>query len=269
MEKGLELLSIIINQFGWLGNWLFLLIALLECVPFVGGFFPGGTLVSAGAFLAAQGDFNPYKILLFAFIGAVIGDYLGFFAGYYGGKSLIGKNVSRLELLKKGEGLFQRYGARSIVWGRFFGATRALIPFLVGSYGMKPLAFPPWNILGAAIWAMFTVGFGYFSGSLIVAIWHRLSHGLSLVIIAILAISAVIILIRRHQKKISKNFSDLSLSFSHWLFKSRLFDFLDDYYPEIKELSNIKKTRVIIFWLFLWLACLSIIYLSSLVLDII
>jgi len=267
MENGLNLFLIIIGKFGFLGNWLFLFIAMLECIPFIGGFFPGGTLISIGAFLAAQGYFNIFDILLYAICGAIVGDYLAYLSGRWGGAWLIKKNIIKPELLAKGEEFFKKYGTRSILWGRFLGATRAIIPFFAGVSKMKHRYFMLWNIAGAIIWALFAATIGYFSGNIFFVVIKKWSHKLSLVLTIVIIGGIIYWLFNKHGQSFIDYFKKQSRLFSQRIFNSRLLDILDDRYPEINEFSKTNKNQAFFFSLFLWLTALVGLYALTFILD--
>jgi len=204
MDQAINLLLSLFNKFGWFGNWLFFLLASLECLPFFGSFFPGGTIVYAGGFLAAQGYFNIYYLIAFSAAGAIVGDYLAYSLGRRSGRRLVGRIINE-KLLVKGEQFFARYGHSSILLGRFIAATRAIVPFVIGVSQMKPWPFMFWNTIGAIVWATFNALLGYFSGNLVNSLINRYPQ----LFIPLLTTTLLIIIIywlgRKYQKRI-KNF---------------------------------------------------------------
>jgi len=246
MDKKTEFFLSIINRFGWLGNWLFLLIALAECIPIIGGFFPGGTLISIAAFFAAQGYFNVWDVLVFSIIGAVIGDYSGYSLGRWGSSWLIKKGLIKQETIDKGEAFFRRHGNKSIFWGRFIGATRAVVPFVAGTSKMKARSFFFWNAISAVGWAIYNVGLGYFSGNIIAVIIKRSSRRLFIVLGIIIVIFAAYWLIRKKGQNIWDYFVKKSEWFTEKLFSSRWFQKIESRYPVTEELleSQISQERI-------------------------
>ena len=57
------------------------------------------------------------------------------------------------ELIPKGERFFQRHGGISILFGRFVGPVRSIIPAVAGMMHMPPVRFYLVNILSALAWA--------------------------------------------------------------------------------------------------------------------
>ncbi len=267
MEQSVNFFLAIFGRFDWLGNWLFLFISLAECIPFLGAVFPGGTLISIGAFFAAQGVFNIWRLTLFAVIGAIIGDYIGYALGRWGSKWLEKKGIVKTAWLVKGEEFFRKYGTKSLLWGRFIGATRAVMPFIAGASKMKQRTFLLWNVLSTLLWATWNIGLGYFSGNLIAVIiekWsHKLGIGLSLLAVAVL----IYLIIKKHGASYWQYFKHSSFAFVEKIAATPWFQALSLRQPAIPEIISVKKSQEKIFAGFLGLISLIIIYILVLVLD--
>jgi len=258
----------ILAKFGWLGNWLFFLIALVECLPIVGGFFPGGTLISIAAFFASQGYFNVLDVLLFSALGAIIGDYSGYSLGRFGSDWLLRKKFIKPEFMARGENFFKKYGAPSIFWGRFIGATRAVVPFIAGSAQMRQRNFLFWNIISALSWSIFNVGVGYFAGSLIAAIIKKWSQRLGLILIIIIAALLLYWFIKKHGQNLWQYFKKQSQIFTEKLFGNSWFIKLTARYSIIAEFFQTPFSWERIFGGFLGTVILIILYVITLILDI-
>ena len=126
------LLTHLLIKFAWLGDWLFLVLAFIESAPVIGVFIPGATLISVGGFLASQGILNVWDIIIFASVGAILGDFFSYSLGRWGGEWIKRKKLINRTLIHHGEKFFAKYGNKSIFWGRFFGPIRALITFIAG-----------------------------------------------------------------------------------------------------------------------------------------
>lgn len=258
---------ILMGRFGWLGNWLFLFIALAECFPFFGAFFPGGTLISIGGFFAAQGYFSLEKIIIFSIIGAFTGDYLSFSLGRWGAAWLSKKNIVKAETIAKGEVFFQKYGSKSILWGRFFGATRAVIPFIAGASKMKQRTFLIWNLIGAITWSLFSACLGYFSGNILATIIRKWSHKLGFLLILMAAVWLIYWLVRKHGQSIIQYFKKQSQAFSDKLASSRLVNKLDKDKLMASELAAKNTSQEWLFGIFLWVVALATLYILTMFLD--
>ncbi len=269
MDKKLQFFLSVLAKFGWLGNWLFLFIALIECIPFVGSVIPGGTLIFIAGFLAAHGYFNVYDVFIFATLGAIIGDYSGYALGRWGGNWLRRKNIIKTELITKGEVFFHKYGAPSIFWGRFIGATRAIVPFIAGSSKMSQQSFFFWNFLGAIGWSLSHVVLGYFSGNIIATVIHKWSSRLAIILGLALVVFLIYLLIKKHHQNIWRYYVRTSEKFTEKLFSYRLVQKVTGYYPITGELFQTRISQEKIFGGFLISLILIILYLLVFVLDVI
>ncbi len=267
MDQHLNLFLAIFGRFDWLGNWLFLFIALAECIPFLGAVFPGGTLITIGGFFAAQGVFNIWGLIIFSIIGAILGDWGGYALGRWGGKWLEEKGLVKTAWLAKGEEFFQKYGTKSILWGRFVGATRAIVPFVAGVSKMKQRTFFFWNILSALIWAAWNIGIGYFSGNLIAIIIERWSSHLGIGISILAVIALIYLTIKKHGASYWEYFKHINSVFAEKIAASSWFQTLSSRQPAIPEVIGVKKSQEKIFAGFVGLISLIIIYFLILILD--
>ncbi len=141
-------------------------IALVESLALVGLLVPGVVLITAAASLAGHQELALPAIMLAAFIGAVIGDWVSFWLGY-----TQHQRVTRLwplsrhpEWLARGARFFQRYGTLSVFFGRFVGPVRPIVPLIAGMLRMSPRAFTWANLASAALWAPAYVLPGYLLG---------------------------------------------------------------------------------------------------------
>ncbi|MEN9239508.1 MAG: DedA family protein [Thermostichales cyanobacterium SZTDM-1c_bins_54] len=132
---------------------------------------PGETITLVGGFLAGSGELNPWYVGLAAFLGAVIGDNLGYGLGVWQGWSLMQRvggifGIAEAEL----EGVraeFRRNADRAVLLGRFIALLRIFAGPLAGIAGMPYWRFLLFNTLGAAAWAGTMVTLAYFVGHLI------------------------------------------------------------------------------------------------------
>ena len=257
----------IMSRFAWLGNSLFFFIALVECIPLAGAFFPGGTLVTIGGFLAAQGYFNVWDVLIFSTVGAIIGDYTGFSLGRFGRDWLLKKKLLKPEFLTKGDAFFHKYGPMSIFWGRFIGAIRAIVPFIAGSSKMSQKSFLFWNVSGAIGWAIYNVGVGYFAGNLIASIIKKASHKLWLVLLVAVSLGVVYWIVKKHGQSLWEYFKRESFIFTDKLFAQSWYRALSRRYPITSEFFQNRVGREKIYGATMGFIILTTLYILALIGD--
>lgn len=257
----------ILNEFGWLGNWLFLFIATAECVPFIGGLFPGGTLIYIGGILAAQGYFSIIDIIIFAAIGSIIGDYCGYLLGRHGVDWLKNKKIIKPEVIASSTAFFNKYGDKSVLWGRFIGPMRAIIPFVAGASQMKHRSFLLWNIISAIIWAITDPLLGYFSGNILAIIIRRWSHRLGFILLALAAIGLIYWIIKHHGRNLRQNLRQETLELNRKVLSLPRVQHFQEHHPVAAELAHTKTGQERLIWIFLGTAILISLYLLTLIVD--
>ena len=194
----------------WLGPalepWGYVLLGLatmLEASAFIGLAVPGeGALLFAG-FLAQQGRLSLPVAIAVAFVGAVLGDSIGYEIGRHGGERLRRTRVGRWvgdERWDRSRRLLQRHGALAVFLGRFLGVVRAVVPAVAGDARLAYRRFLLWNVLGAAAWSTATVLVGYAVGSAYSAVASWLGWG-SVAIVAVAVVIVVVVTIVRHHRR--------------------------------------------------------------------
>ena len=129
---------------------------------------PGETLLITGSIAASTGALNIYLLLLLAWIGAVVGDNIGYAIGLFGGHHLMVRFGSRIGItharLEQVEAFFEKYGGWVIVFARFVVILRQFNGIVAGTLGMHWLHFVVLNAIGAALWVGFWGILSYWLG---------------------------------------------------------------------------------------------------------
>lgn len=138
----------------WAGFVVFL-ISLSESLAIVGLFVPGVVMMTAIGAMMGGGILPFWETLLWAILGAIAGDGISYWLGYHYHEHLRDFWPFRQfpGLLKRGENFFKEHGGKSIIFGRFVGPVRPMIPVIAGMMDMTPRRFLVFNILSAIAWA--------------------------------------------------------------------------------------------------------------------
>lgn len=130
---------------------------------------PGETALIASSVLASQGDLSIEVVIPVAAAAAIIGDNIGYVIGSRVGRRLLTRpgrgQARRLALLRRGDALFQRHGAKAVFFGRWIGGLRVWASWLAGMTSMPWRSFLLWNALGGIGWALCFGLLGYFGGA--------------------------------------------------------------------------------------------------------
>jgi membrane protein DedA with SNARE-associated domain/membrane-associated phospholipid phosphatase len=138
----------------WAGLAVFI-ISFSESLLVVGLLVPGVAMMFGIGTLVAMGALNLWLTLAWAAAGAVAGDGLSFWLGHHYQDHLRELWPIRRypALMTRGEQFFHRHGGKSVLFGRFVGPVRPIIPAVAGMLGMPPSRFIIVNVLSAAMWA--------------------------------------------------------------------------------------------------------------------
>lgn len=138
----------------WAGPVVFA-ICFLESLALVSAIVPATVLLIGIGSLATAGVLDLFTLSAWGAIGAG----LGFWASYEGGKRYARQIEAlpwlarRPELLAKGHGFFERWGAMAIFVGRFVGPARVVVPMMAGTMGVEGRRFHLANWASAVVWA--------------------------------------------------------------------------------------------------------------------
>lgn len=140
------------SEWAWL---IVFFIAFIESLAIFGLFMPGWVLlVGIGTMIGAD-ILEFFPIVISAYFGAVIGEYLSYYAGYHYHETILNWSfVARHErLIDQSKQFFQKHGAAGVFFGRFIGPVRAVIPLVAGISEMPKQTFFWVNLTSGLIWA--------------------------------------------------------------------------------------------------------------------
>ncbi len=181
------LLAFITHHSGLTYGAIFL-ISLSESLALIGLLVPGTVIMFGVGAIVATGSLGLKPVLLLAAAGAVAGDGISYWLGRHYREELrrIWPFARYPGMLKNGEIFFHRHGGKSILFGRFVGPVRAVIPAVAGMLGMRPLHFGVVNVLSAIGWALVYVLPGVFFGTSL-AVAGAVSTRLAIVVLILVA----------------------------------------------------------------------------------
>ncbi|MDH5446178.1 MAG: VTT domain-containing protein [Gammaproteobacteria bacterium] len=138
----------------WSGIIIFL-IACSESLALVGLIVPGAVLMFAIGTLITTGHLEFWTVFGWAVAGAIAGDGISYWLGYY-----YQDRLARLwplshhpDLLDKGQRFFDKHGGKSVLFGRFFGPLRPIVPAIAGMTAMPLRRFILINVFSGFAWA--------------------------------------------------------------------------------------------------------------------
>lgn len=144
-----------LNENPELAGFATFLISAGESVAIIGTIVPGTLTMTAIGALAGAGVIPLWSTIIWAILGAIVGDGISYWIGHYFKDRLrrMWPFKDNPGILQKGEVFVHKYGVTSVFIGRFVGPVRALVPVVAGMLGMKPWQFTIANIASAIGWA--------------------------------------------------------------------------------------------------------------------
>jgi membrane-associated protein len=182
-----QTLALIAGQYGpWLYALLFVII-FAETGLVVLPFLPGDSLLFIAGTVVASASLNVHLLVTLLIVAAILGDSLNYAIGRYIGPKVFDRPDSRWikqDYLRRTQAFYDKYGAVTIVIGRFIPIIRTFAPFLAGVAAMQYRRFLAYNAIGGVLWISSLVYAGYIFGNIP---WVK--QNLSLIVIGIVAIS--------------------------------------------------------------------------------
>ncbi|HVI13820.1 MAG TPA: DedA family protein [Pseudolabrys sp.] len=163
----------------------------------IGAPVPGESLLIFASVLAGRGEMSLPALLIFAWVGSVIGDNLGFLIGRKLGRKTVLRYGAKVgltnERFSKIEITYVRYGSATVLFARFFSILRQLNGIVAGILGMSWWRFVLFDAVGAALWVAVWVFLpAYFSEHLafIVTLAHH-----KIVVVSFLIVVGLILVV--------------------------------------------------------------------------
>jgi len=165
--------------------------------------FPSEIIVPPAAYLAQQGQFNIYLVIIAGIAGSLLGALINYYLARTLGRKIIyalaRKKFSKFllinpEKLVKAEKYFLKYGNVSTFIGRLVPWARQLISIPAGFSKMNLKRFIFYTSLGSGIWVIILAVLGYAFGSnqeLLAGYYEEIS--LFFIILALIIVIGIII----------------------------------------------------------------------------
>jgi membrane-associated protein len=155
-------------------------------------FLPGDSLLVTAAILSASLGIAPWQIAVVGVVAAFVGDQVGFWLGRDFGRRLFRDDARLLKTsrLHEAESFFARYGALSLVLGRFVPIVRTYVPLAAGTAGMHWRRFTMWNVVGGVTWVVAMTLIGVLLGGI-----PFVAHNIDVLSIVIVVVSVLPVVI--------------------------------------------------------------------------
>lgn len=134
-----------------------------ESLAFIGFFVPSTALLLAIGALVGAGVIAPGPLLVFAIVGAVLGDAISYELGRWMGPSALRHRAlsRRRRAVARARLFIRRAGMAAMILGRFTGPVRSFVPLVGGMLKMNRAKFQVANLIGAVLWIPVMLAPGY------------------------------------------------------------------------------------------------------------
>lgn len=165
-------------------------IFLLMAIDSVNIPIPSEITMPFSGFLAGQGTFSFWMVVLAGAIGSVIGSLISYSIAYFVGKPLI-NFLKKIPIVNrdyfKVERFFNNHGQKTIFWGRLIPVVRTFISFPAGIFKVNIWKFTFLTIIGSFIWSLALSFLGYILGEnwmVLQKYFHRFDYLILAIILA-------------------------------------------------------------------------------------
>lgn len=162
---------------------------------------PSEVVLPLAGFLVSRGDLSLWGALVAATTGSVLGAFILYSLGRWGGRRFVLRYGSWIrvdkESLDRAEGWFRHYGDALVLFARIVPVARSIVSIPAGTAKMPLARFIILTTIGSAIWNSLLVGAGVFLG----ANWSVVQNWVgsySNVVLVAATVGAAIYLVLRH-----------------------------------------------------------------------
>jgi membrane-associated protein len=175
------------------GRWVYaLLFAIIfaETGLVVTPFLPGDSLlfVTGTVIAGVDAGLDVHLMVALLIVAAILGDSVNYAVGRWIGPKVFERESRwiRRDYLLRTQSFYERYGAVTIIIGRFIPIVRTFAPFLAGVASMHYPRFLAYNVIGGILWVASLVYAGYLFGNIP---WVK--DNLTLIVVAIVVVSVI------------------------------------------------------------------------------
>jgi membrane protein DedA with SNARE-associated domain len=202
VEAVIDVIQPSFERFGYL---IVFAMGVLENSAFVGAVIPGDVVLLLAGFYVERTGLDLPPVVVLAFVGAVIGDTIGYAIGRFGGRRIVerfgGGRLLPHERLQRVDRYFKEYGVWAVALGRLAPVVRTVNTFAAGLAKMPFAQYLGAVAVAAAVWAITVPALGFvFSGSLEVV---RSALGWFGVAVFVLFVGALYVTYRRFSRRLA------------------------------------------------------------------
>lgn len=190
--------------FGWLVEHTYLVVFVSTVIDATGLPFPGRVVLAAAGAFAAAGNVSVPAVIALGALGAMLTDQLWYFAGWFDTKRLLRLycrwTFSSAACVTRTDDYFRRFGALTIIIGRYVAGVRVLAWPLARKSGVGYARFLLYDAVGAVLWTATWVLIGWLVGDRWEPVVATVGGWMVGILIALAAVVAAVIALRRRAR---------------------------------------------------------------------
>ncbi len=155
---------------------LYILFAVIAIQAAGGGGFPGKTTLVVAGVLAARGRFEIWQVIVVAALAGIVGGYVGYAIGWFGGRRLVELRFVQARLgrqLERVEAFFEAHGTKAVFLARFLPGLKVAACPAAGTFRMRLAPFLVWHALGAIAFAVVFGLLAFWAGEAVIELVER------------------------------------------------------------------------------------------------
>lgn len=182
------------------GLWLILGSVILSCLALP---IPSSMLVMAAGGFAAAGDFAYWSLVVYAYLGFVIGDQLAFWLARYAGSPFINRLKAKpkpAKIIATAENLIRRRGNFAVILSRtVLSPVGPYVTYISGALRYRWFNFTAAAAFGALLWCLGYSWLGYAFASRIDDIAAMISSSVGIIMAGTILAGGVYWLVRSYR----------------------------------------------------------------------
>ncbi|WP_375502075.1 DedA family protein [uncultured Jatrophihabitans sp.] len=180
------------------------LVLFAECGLLIGFFLPGDTLLFAAGISIATGAISTplAAFLVVAPVAAIAGNLVGYAIGYRAGPVVFDRPRSTLfrpENIERSRRFYDRFGARTILIGRFVPIVRTVATVMAGVGRMPFRSYAIYSTVGGIVWTDGTLLLGHALGH--VGFVRRNKGYVDYLVVAVVVVSLIPVIVHYVQDR--------------------------------------------------------------------
>jgi membrane protein DedA with SNARE-associated domain len=191
--------------FGWLVEHTYVVVFVCTVIDATGLPFPGRVVLAAAGAFAAAGEVHLSVVIAVGALGAMLTDHVWYFAGWFDTKRLLALycrwTFSSGACVTRTSDYFRRFGALTIIIGRYVAGVRVFAWPLARKSGIGYALFLVYDAVGAVLWTATWVLLGWLMGDRWESVLNTVGGWIAALLGASALMAAVLVLRARRRAR--------------------------------------------------------------------